>query len=400
MTTTAPATSAALRYADLQQLATALNEQRTRAVDVVVPAKRLRATLGAIQIEGVEPVVTDDGVTNVDGSYIPTAIGDEGLAAKLDIPVGYLRRCRAQAIDLYDANVTGWLERSDKSYLLRLLTHPDGPRPDGSAGVMRAFLSDRYRCIDNFDVLLAALRGMQAAGVTDPIIEADLTDRRMVVRVTTPEIHAAARSLVEGYRNPFTGREERGLIARRLAERISDPDNLVYAGLKISNSETGNGRFQIVPHMVVRICSNGQTIATDALSAVHTGGVLDEGVIRWSDATLAANLELVARQTEDAVRTFLSADYVAAKVAEIEERAGVPVEDPQGVITTVSKRLGFTEAEQASILAHFIRGGQMTAGGVMHAVTATAQLVDADRAWELELAGLPALDAAVAAAKS
>lgn len=401
MTTATPATAAELRYAELQQLATALNEQRTRSIDVVVPAARLKATLGAIELNGIQPVVSDDGVTNVDGFYTPTAIGDEGLAQKLDIPVGYLRRCHTQAVDLYDANVTGWLQRNDKSYLLRLLTHPDGPRPDGSAGVLRAFLSGRYKCIDNFDVLLAALRGLGDAGVNEPIIDADLTDRRMVVRVTAPEIAALAPKLLEGYRNPWTGQNVgRGWTPEAMARHNGGhgPDDpVVFAGFVITNSETGGGRFQVTPRLVVKICNNGLTITADALSNVHIGGELDEGVVRWSDATLSKNLELVTAKTADAVRTFLDPDYVQAKIANLEAQAGVQVEDPTGVIAAVSKRLGFSEAEQTAILGSFIRGGQLTAAGVMNAVTATAQTLDAERAYELENAGVPALEAAAAA---
>ncbi|MBJ6628722.1 DUF932 domain-containing protein, partial [Streptomyces sp. I4(2020)] len=49
------------------------------------------------------------------------------------------------------------------------------------------------------------------------------------------------------------------------------------------------------------------------------------------------------------------------------------------------------------ILSHFVRGGQMTAGGVMQAVTSTAQtLTDADQAAALEALALPALTAAAA----
>ncbi|MET8642910.1 hypothetical protein ACFVHS_37650 [Streptomyces sp. NPDC057746] len=47
------------------------------------------------------------------------------------------------------------------------------------------------------------------------------------------------------------------------------------------------------------------------------------------------------------------------------------------------------------ILTHFVRGGQMTAGGVMQADTSTAQtLTDTDQAAALEALELPALTAA------
>jgi hypothetical protein len=61
----------------------------------------------------------------------------------------------------------------------------------------------------------------------------------------------------------------------------------------------------------------------------------------------------------------------------------------------VSQRLRFTDAQQHDILSCFIRGGDVTAGGVMHAVTAAAQAQDdADTAHEMESAALRALDIA------
>ncbi len=51
----------------------------------------------------------------------------------------------------------------------------------------------------------------------------------------------------------------------------------------------------------------------------------------------------------------------------------------------ISGRLRYTEAQQAEILDHFIKGGDLTAGGIMHAVTSAAQVqADGDAAWDLE----------------
>ena len=48
-----------------------------------------------------------------------------------------------------------------------------------------------------------------------------------------------------------------------------------------------------------------------------------------------------------------------------------------------------------SDLVHFVRSGDLTAGGVMHAVTSAAQIQDnADTAYEMESAALRALDLA------
>ena len=71
--------------------------------------------------------------------------------------------------------------------------------------------------------------------------------------------------------------------------------------------------------------------------------------------------------------------------------------DPQHTITVVAKRLSYTQSEQAGILAHFIRGGQVTSGGVLQAVTSYAQeIADVDRANEFAATGVDAMLVAAA----
>lgn len=396
-------TTDTLRHSDLTTIAAALNDQRTRAVDLVLPAQRLRFADGALQLHDAPPVIGDDGVTDPNGSYTPTGVGDEGIAEKLGIPIRYLRRMREQRLDLYDTNVNGWLADSRDSYLVRLL-RGDSEQVE-SRGVLRALLSDRYRVIDNLDVLLATLAGVRQAGLPgdELSISADLTERRMYVRVTHPGVAALAPSLLEGYRSPFDGRDVGGgwtperVAAASAGEGQQMDPRTVFAGFVITNSEVGGGAFSITPRLVVQVCNNGLTITADALREVHLGGRLDEGVVRWSADTQSKALALVSSKAADAVTTFLDVDYVKAKIAALEEQAGAPVADPQKAIAVVSKRLGFTEVQQTDILAHFIRGGQVTAGGVMQAITSAAQLADGDAAYAMEAAALPALELAAAA---
>lgn len=89
-----------------------------------------------------------------------------------------------------------------RSFLVRCFR----PDDEGSEGVARAFLSDRYRPVDNLDVLTAALEGVKATGVNIEVAGCDLTDRRMYVRITAPEVQALAPTLLAGYRSPFSGR--------------------------------------------------------------------------------------------------------------------------------------------------------------------------------------------------
>jgi hypothetical protein len=133
----------------------------------------------------------------------------------------------------------------------------------------------------------------------------------------------------------------------------------------------------------------------DAIRAVHLGERLDEGVVAWSGNTLDKTLALVTAKTTDAVAAFLDAGYLNRAVRAISARAGHPLADPQLAVEVVAQRLRFTDAQQACIMAHFIRGGDITAGGILHAVTSVAQtLPDADTAHDMEAAGLRALEIA------
>jgi hypothetical protein len=146
---------------------------------------------------------------------------------------------------------------------------------------------------------------------------------------------------------------------------------------------------------VAQVCGNGMTITRDAMRVVHLGERLDQGVVSWSDNTRDKTLALITAKTTDAVASFLDSAYVERTVRGMEKDAGHPVTDPEAAVRTVCQRLRFTDAQQKDILNHFIRGGDVTAGGVMHAVTSVAlTLDDADTAHEMEGQALRALETA------
>ncbi|MEV6930158.1 hypothetical protein AB0M46_37530 [Dactylosporangium sp. NPDC051485] len=114
--------------------------------------------------------------------------------------------------------------------------------------------------------------------------------------------------------------------------------------------------------------------------------------MEWSTETNTKALELITSRATDAVRAFLDADYVAEMLRELETAAGTELREPDTTLKVVGKQLRFTEEQQDNILAHFIRGGDISAGGVMHAVTSVAQtLADADAAFELESVAIQAM---------
>jgi hypothetical protein len=374
-------TSAALlgaRNATLADLASLLRDQQGRKVDVVAAASAIRACNGQLVIEGTAPELGEDGVTLTSGAYTPTSVCDQGVADKLGIPAAYLRRTREERPELYDGNVNGWLDGDDRKFLVRCL------RGETGTGVARAFLSDGYKFIDNLDVLMAVLDGVRESGAPVRVDGCDLTERRMYVRVVCEQVRVLAPALLGGYRSPFTG-------------ALGADNPVVFAGFVLTNSETGYGAFGLTPRVVAQVCGNGMTITRDALRVVHLGERLDQGVVSWSDNTRDKTLALITAKTSDAVASFLDPAYVQRVVWAMERDAGHPVTDPEQAVRSVSQRLRFTDTQQKDILNHFIRGGDVTAGGVMHAVTSVARtLDDADAAHEMEGQALRALEAAAA----
>lgn len=350
-------------------------------------------------------------------------------------------------LDLYDANVNGLLHgRKEKrreltltevnagevgvgefsrykvlreavpadtrSFLVRLF------RGDASStGIARALLSNRYARLDNLDGLMAMLQGIQEAGI-DPEtlkISGDLTETRMYVHVAAPEIMALAPKLLEGYRSPFdTGvegakRQTTGLtfeqrveLGRQFRERghgdgthnIYQPGDepIVHAGFKLTNSEVGNGRWQIQRVITILKCSNGLTLQAEGMARAHLGSTLEDGNLEWSADTQSKELALVTAQTRDVVKNALSQEALETAVAKLEENADAPVEDTQ--VEVLTKRLKFTEEQQAGILRHFLMGGQGTAAGVANAITSFSQTLDPDAQFDLDNKAVQAMEMA------
>lgn len=356
------------RNAELDGVFDLLRRQHDVKWDVVVPSSALRYDRGRLVVADGALTMDNRGVTLADAVLQPTSLFDGQIADRLGVPIPYLRRCRQEHVDLLDANVNGWLERADRRFLVR------GFRVDDPAetGIARAFLSDKYRPMDNLDVLMAALEGVAEAGVQVDVPEADLSEQTMRVKIRCPQIATLAPTLLAGYRSPFTGES-------------GDELPVVFAGLDLRNSETGGGAFQLTPLLTVQVCRNGMTLTKLAERKTHVGGRLADGLIRWSQDTQDKARELVRATTRDAVATFLSPAFLEEQVRLLEVQAGAPVAEPVKTIERVGKTLRWSQDEQERIVAMFVRGGQMTAGGVLNAVTAAAQEVESpDRSRDLE----------------
>lgn len=387
------------RHETLEGLVDVLKAQQDPRLDAVVPATNLRSQGGVIHVAGLSVFGAAE--------LTPSEDADSHIAGKLGIPVQYLRKCHASAPDIYDANVNGWLHGAgDERPFYTAPRNPDGRKflvrayvaPGETEGRLRALFSDKYGIVDNLDALMAVVAGINASGEQVEVVEANLSERQMTVSFAAPGIVAFAPTLLQGYRaptgpdgvHPWTPAPTEGEPHWRQVARSygTNPDEapIVFAGFKVRNSETGWTKFQIDPEVRVRVCSNGMTmnVLGESFRRVHLGSRMEEGAVDWSQETMRRQLALITSQATDAVTSFLNRDKLEQMVGYIEDRADTPIENAVGTVEHVSKTFGFTEDEQATILRHFIFGTQTTAGGLLNAITSTAQAVDSvDRSHHL-----------------
>lgn len=381
-TTLSPLPQQVHRGIDMSTLINVLQDNDSRKLDLVVQTSDIKLCQGYLVIDGQEVILGEDGVTDPNGQYTTAHIVDQNLADLFGIPVRYLRRMRAEKVSLLDTNVNAWAADAEGTSLLRILQGTDVNHPD-SVGLVRAILSSKYGFRDHLDTVMAFLQGLRAAGLdASNITGIDLSGERLYISVNVPQIAVDAKELVKGYRSPFNG-----LSGEELP--------LMNAGLVFTNSEVGRGAFQILPKAVLQVCTNGLTRAVDGFRKVHLGGRLQEGSVNWSTETVDAGNAFVQAQVKDAVASFLSEGYLENLRDDLLRDAGVEITDVVKTIEVVSKKLQYTAAEQDAILADFIKGGQVTSGGVLNSITSVAQRIeDPDRAFDFNNSAIDAMKVA------
>ena len=99
------------------------------------------------------------------------------MASKLSIPKNYYDRMLNNSPQLLAENVNHWLNKSDDTSLIRCLR-----------GQLRAVLSDRYRIVDNNDILAMVLPELAEMGDGIKIASCQVTDSRMYLKVINTNI--------------------------------------------------------------------------------------------------------------------------------------------------------------------------------------------------------------------
>lgn len=277
------------------------------------------------------------------------------MGAYLDIPRKYYDRMLQQEPELLAYNVNHWFQHQPEQRMIRTI--------DGCA---RAFLSNRYRRIDNLDI----------ARVTLPIIGEMPDARYESCQITTDYMYIK-------------------VVNPRLTAEVV-PGDIVQAGVVISNSETGLGAVTIQPLVYRLVCSNGMVVNEAKTRRNHVGRITasDDNFCLYSQETLAADDHAFILKIQDTVRAAVDEARFAQVVEKMRETTEIKLDTGNipGIIKMASSSFGITEPEGKGIQQHLIEGKDYTLYGLANAVTRYSQDVESyDRASKLEEIGYSVL---------
>ncbi|MCI9169328.1 MAG: DUF932 domain-containing protein [Lawsonibacter sp.] len=331
----------------IQQAAAEIMRQSQAKADYLVNTENLHMetcdgvpTLRLLdgEIDRIEPL-----------DILPTA--HRQMGDYLGIPRKYYDRMLQENIGLLAHNVNTWLHRGPEQRMIRTI--------DGRA---RAFLSNRYRRIDNIDIAQMTLPIIQE--IPDAIYEScNLSDDYMFIKVVNPKL---------------------------TAEVV--PGDIVQAGVVISNSETGQGAVCVQPLIYRLVCSNGMTVNEARTRRNHIGRVssADENLLIYSKETLEADDKAFTMKVQDTVRAAVDEAWFARIVDTLRDSTDKKLNtaDIPSVVKLASSSFGITEAESNGVFQHLIQDADYTLYGLANAVTRYSQDVESyDRASKLEEIG-------------
>jgi hypothetical protein len=323
---------------ELIELAEKLKTQKKNRYDVVVPGKDLHVTydVGTKQIFMDVPQPGD----KPSKQHNITDWAHHQISEKTGIPMRYYRKMQEKGkLDLLATNINEWLPSKEKR-LVRVLNNN-----------VRALLSDRYRCIDNYDIFYATLdqfnKIQEKKQFVIDVQSARLTDTNMYIKATSPQLDAEIKHY-KGHGEP------------------------VHGGIIITNSEVGNGAFTVKPFINVLVCSNG-LVSDQIFKRVHMGRSHDIGYVEWSDKTKELEDSTLWAKINDMIWNTFDLDIFAKWVDELNDTASKEIQKPEEAIDHVIKKYEIPKSRKESLLNQFTREGSPTQWGLSMAITRVAQ---------------------------
>jgi hypothetical protein len=284
------------------------------------------------------------------------------MAEYTGIPTAYYRRMLEEEPALLSTNVNRWLRNPTDRRMIRTLD-----------GKVRAFLSDKFRPLENYDLAHAILPVLMERKLM--ILSCEVTETSLYIKAVDRTIE----------NDVPTG------------ARMGDGGHTIFdtccPGITIRNSEVGMGALSIASTIWTKACTNLADFGT-CLRKSHLGkraDISDDVYALLTDNTRALTDAALWAQTRDVVVAAFDQAKFAAQCKKLGQAAEqkLPVADLGEVIEVVGKRFDLNQDERKGVLGKLVEGHDFTRYGLHAAVTRFSQEneVSYDRATDLERVG-------------
>ena len=301
-------------------------------------------------------MMTAGGLEILDiGGFSLTDHAHNQIAQRVQIPQKYYDRMRQEAPELLSNNVNHWFQENPEPRLIRTMN-----------GKARAFLSNRYRVLDNYDLLQSIVPKLRDVGCKPESM--DITERKLYLKCLFPKI-----------------------------EMEVSVGDVVQAGIVISNSEVGLGSLRIEPLIYRLVCTNGLIAPDGGLVKFHLGRTLSNekghAFEMYRKETLKATDKAFWMQVTDCIDALLTPEVFDGILDRLRVSKDQRITDIPKTVEVTRKHLNLSDEEKVRVMHHLAQDGDLTLYGLTSAVTKTSQEVpDYDRATELERSAWDLLD--------
>jgi hypothetical protein len=285
------------------------------------------------------------------------------ICSRSGIPKAYADRMTGEHAGLLATNVNHWWSNAPETRMLRTLLNGEK--------TARAFVSDKYRPLDNHDLAEVVLPKLAEVGCE--VISSEITETRFYIQAATPRMELDLNAL------------------RQSGKRLSDIEP-VQAGIVISNSEVAAGALNLDRMLYFLSCFNG-AIAARAMRRSHVGRrndalfEVEEAAEFFSDRTKEMDDRVIWNKVRDVVDGMFDMEHFTTLVQSFADAGSVKISGADAV-EEITTRYKLHETEKDSVLNHLIEGGDLSVYGLSAAVTRASTDVESyDRAVELERVG-------------
>jgi hypothetical protein len=302
----------------LSQLLTKIQADNARKQDYIAPTSQLQFRTNVWPNDPNDSEIIMEGSGGVPTKFLRVNnLCFDQIAQKNGLDTRTARRLQSDYPAEYDSLTNAIFQKENSKRMIR--SYDDA----GNYGTARAFLSDRFKTFDNSDLLEAALPQLMESDACWKIVNSDITEKKMYIRLKSEIITGTGANL----------------------------HDFMAHGVGISNSETGAGSINVHAISWTLACLNGmQTEKATRKAHITSAREGDTWNILTAETKQADNHSLKL-QLRDIVSSYSSREAFDESIEKMKLAAEDTVQIPKTeAVENLGKVLALSKKETSNVL--------------------------------------------------